>query len=529
MIRRAFVIAVCAAGVAAASTGAASATLAPTVTVNESAGNAAASQRSLGLTLGLNQSPGDAVKTLSLDLPPGLLIDEETDGGACLGAVSPAAACQIGSGTAVIAGASTPMSLYLVQAPSPADLAGVELVAGPVAAVGALTLRSSSAVGIQPSLYAGQQISFTGLPPSPIASLSFTLTGLTFPSSCVTGDVAVWASSQQRQYPWHAGAPFTVSGCLGLEYLPTATETIARDHRSTAGTFVINLITPPGDSASQSVKADVPANLTLNPKLDGCLAGTTCTVGTVTATSPIIPSGQLKGTMTLSGIERSPALSVSFPAPLSLQLSTSWSSNAVTIYTMPDLPLTSLTLSFTGNAMGRMFVVQCFANTFGAQFTPKSGAGLVRIDRPIVERGCGPRATAKRGRPRASGRVRGLAGGTPRLSLEISQGRRAPAVRSVSIRLPRGLSFAAGVAAVRRYLSLSGARVASAGVRHGALVLRFRRPTAEASLAVAHPLVTESGALLHAVSARHFHSGRVTVKVTDAHGQTTRVTFTVKV
>jgi hypothetical protein len=510
---------------------AASATLSPAVTLSEPAGSLAGSTGSLGVAIAFNQSSGDAVKNLTLSLPPGLLINDETAGGACLPATGPLPPCQLASGTAVIAGANTPMSLYLVRPPVPTDLAGIQLVAGPVSVVGGLTFRSSSDLGISPSLFVGDQIAFTDLPASPISSLTFTLTGLTLPSSCSSADVAVWASSQQRQYPAHARAPYEVTGCAGIEYLPTATEKIARDAHSTRGAFVIELISPPGDAASQSVKVQVPANLALNPQLSPCLQGTKCTVGTVAATSPILPAGQLTGTMFLSGTERAPALAIAFPPPLGLQLSSSWTSTGLTLYTLPDLPLTSLTLSFTGNSLGRMFVIQCYPNSFAATFTPKTGLAPVQVNEPLTEAGCRPAHHAKleQGPPTASATLSGLASGAPRLSLKVAKGKRSPGIRSLTVTLPSGLSFVAGALGSSRALSLSGAKLASARIRQGALVVTFKRSSAKSSLSLGGALVVESSSLIHEVRSHHAHMGRMTVRVTDARGRHTRLKLAVKV
>ena len=107
----------------------ASAALAPTLTVNES-GTAAGSTGSVRLAINFNQTAGDAVRNMTIALPPGLLINEEMDNGACLNAGGPTPPCEIGSGTAVIAGVTTPMALYLITPPSPTVNAGAQLVAG---------------------------------------------------------------------------------------------------------------------------------------------------------------------------------------------------------------------------------------------------------------------------------------------------------------------------------------------------------------------------------------------------------------
>src|SRR6185437_16665664 len=59
----------------------------------------AGSTGNLGTDITFSPSSGDSAKDLTLQLPPGLLANAAIDGGACLKATAPLAACQVGSGT----------------------------------------------------------------------------------------------------------------------------------------------------------------------------------------------------------------------------------------------------------------------------------------------------------------------------------------------------------------------------------------------------------------------------------------------
>ncbi len=420
------------------------------------------------------------------------------------------------------------MSLYLVRPPLPADLAGVELVAGTLAPVGALTLQSSSALGIEPSLFVVSQIAFSGLPAAPIGSLNFTLTGLTLPSSCRPNGASIYASSQQHATVVQASAAFTVTGCATLPYVPGVNEQIVRRPKSAGAVFTVELLDPPSNAVTQGVRLPLPANLSLNPQLDPCLQGQTCTVGTVTATSPVLPASELTGTMTLSGTVRAPALQIAFPPPLGLQLASSFSSTSISLAALPDIPMTEMKLTFTGNALGPMFVAQCYPNAFMATMLPWSGNASVQVTDPLVETGCPASHPPKPRRPTAQASLSGLASGAPRLLLRAVKGAHAPGIQSLSILPPAGLSFSAhAVARDRRIfeqaLALHGAQLASARVRGRALEVVFQQPAGHSSLSLRSPLLVRSAATPLDVGSTHMPTGHVTVVITDGGGLQTKL------
>lgn len=507
-----------AAGAAAFPIGA-SASVAPTLSLNEGAGDAAASTGALGFAISFHQSAGDAVSTASIILPLGLLINENLDNGTCLSAGAPLPACAIGAGDAVIAGVSTPMVLYLTAPPAAADAAGVELVAGSLSLAGGLSYVSSTTLGISPSQYVAQEISFTSIPPAPLDALQFVLDGLTLPSSCAPGLALLSASSQKASSPTRVTAPYAVYGCRALPYAPTTTMKVARDPGKAGGILTIEVATPTGDSASQTIKLGIPQNITLNPRMQPCLNGEPCTVGTITATSPVIPSSELTGTIMFSGTAASPALTITFPPPLGVVLNASVTYTHFNLFNLPDIPFSTLTMTFTGNQMGRMFIASCYPAAFSAILAPWSGSQANATNNIAGVTDC--RRVVK-SKPSAFASMAGLRTDAPKLSVKATRGRYSADIRSLSITPPPGVSFLAGALASGRGLSLSGARLRSARIQGGALVVTFKRSTARTTVKLGGPLLVESASLLTRANdgrARFLH---LTVWVTDGDGTRTK-------
>jgi hypothetical protein len=527
---------------AAAFPAAASAKLSPTVSVTQSSTTAAATA-SATIDITFNQTTGDAVKDVSITTPPGALINENIAGGACLTAGGPTVPCQIGAGSVTLGTVVTPAALYLVRAPKSTDVGGVALVAGALSVTGDLTFRSSQEIGITPALGVGPQISFDSLPASPvIGAIDITLSDLVLPSSCPSpsSDVVVWADSDQAAFPRPARAPFTVTGCGTLAYQPTASAIIAFDSHSDFADVTLSVAEAAGDSTSQEIQLTLPSSLSLNPAIDPCLEGELCTIGTVSASSPVLPSSILTGTITLSGTQRDPLFAVSFPPPLNLRLASTFNGTAVGLNALPDIPLTSITLNLTGNALGRVFIAQCVPkNALKAVFSPRTGLKNVEVQGNVLETGCtvqtgtssgsGP-AKSKAGKPKASAALSGVAGGASRLSVRASRGSHAPDVASLSITLPHGLSFARAALkhVVRQALALSGATMRSAKIVNGALVVVFKRAVATGSVSLGAPLLVESRTLAAKARTHKVKTLTLGVRVTDSGGTATALKLTVK-
>ena len=511
------------------------------VAVNQSAGNAAGSTNSVGININFNQTAGDAVKDVYIILPPGLLLNEETDGGACLSVTTPTPACQIGSGTATVGGTATtpgtsvPLALYLVQAPGNTDLAGLELVAGSLQLPGYVSFYSSANVGIEPSFDVSDELTFSGLPASPgqISALDLDLTGLTLPTSCQPADVTVNADTEEVSasptavlQPYSATAPFTVTGCLALPFQPTDTAAISRDTGVTDANFEFTVDNPAGSANLQAMKLKLPPNLQLNPAMDPCFEGVPCTVGKVIASSPLFPASQLTGTLTLSGTLRAPTLGIDFPPPVNISLETIFSATELSLHSIPDIPMTSFEIDFTGNSFGAVWIGLCYKALFEAKFDPWSGGavgiqkGEVGVGNCVSSKPSDPAIT----KPKASASLSGISAGAAILSIEAAKGHNAPGIASLAVSLPHGLSFNDSTPLTRPVLSLTGARLASAHLHRGVLVITFRGAAARSALALRAPLLVASSALAQRSISRAARSSHLIVQVKDSRGHVTKLT-----
>ncbi len=521
----------------------ATADVTPTIALNESAGSGGGTTSAIGFDLGFNSAPAsDSVKSIALDLPTGVWINEEIDGGACLAAPAPAPACQIGSGTMTLGGPSsapTPMAAYLINPERTGDIAGVEFVAGAMIAVGDLTVKSSSSLGINPSVGIFEEITWSDLPAAPaISAMDLTLSGLTMPSSCLPGTAAVSTTSQQQDtLPARATFPFVVTACNLLQYSPTITTVaVSRYVGSVAGSFEVVLSNPPGNAATQELKFYVPPNILPNPQLIPCLNGVSCTLGTVTMASPILPAGQTTGTIGVEGTVRSLTFPVKFPA-LGIEIDASWGTSfggpLITLSNLPDLPITTLTLDFIGNSIGGAFAIECYPTQVQAGATSWTGLPGIDLSATTSLSGCAHSGKLTQTAPQATAYVAGLKSGSPRISVAAAKGKNAPPIKSVAISLPHGLLFSdkalRGSRVSNKALAVAGATIERASLHKGTLVLTFSQATSKSTLTLGGPLLTESSALHQEISARVAGSSHLTVRITDSSGKQTELTVQLKV
>jgi len=125
------------------------------------------------------------------------------------------------------------------------------------------------------------------------------------------------------------------------------------------------------------------------------------------------------------------------------------------------------------------------------------------------------------GKPRL-GRVRHLSGlgrGSPRLTFSVTAGAFAPALRSLTIRLPRGLAFATTRAPLARGITVrSGSRKVAlrSAIRGGALVITFKAAATRLSVTIRAPAITISDHEAAKVRAHRVRRLAVALKATDA-------------
>jgi hypothetical protein len=284
----------------------------------------------------------------------------------------------------------------------------------------------------------------------------------------------------------------------------------------------------------------LPKGLTPNviadaPSLTG--SGTGCQIGTAVATSPGVPNAALaNGVVRLSGSVTAPVIAVSFPAPFALTDNgqVNLAAGTVTFADVPDLPLTSLALNVTGPNGQKAFNTDCAPDSVGGQFTGQNGA-TATVSAPIAFTNCVVK-------PTATGSSSGLAAGHPKLKFKVASGKGAPKLASVAIGLARGLKFShsafvshktctthgqgkkkCSTTTLIKGLGVSGAKVKSAAIKGGKLVITFKSATASATITVSGPLVSEAKSLQTKVKKHKTRKLTFVLKLTDAKKTATNV------
>jgi hypothetical protein len=497
------------------------------LSLDQSAGTTAGSSPAIGFD---EKFGGDAVKTVSLVLPPGLLANESIAGGGCLRSSSPNPACQVGSGTVGLAGGgSQSFAVDLVKPPNPADVAGLTSALGTTPITTSdVTLGANGAATVVSNLAAG------------IAETNFTFTDLRLPSSCPSpaANVTMTAVSQSG-VSVATTAPLTITGCSGLPYAPTLAVSEAKDAKDQGATLGLDITQAANEAASKTIVLKLPSGLAVNVAADAtCLtgAGTGCVIGTATATSPLAPM-KLTGTVRLAGSKSSPTVTVSFPAPFAITLvaDVSLTAGTVTINNMPDVPLTRLNLTITGRKGQKAFTTNCTPSNTTGTFTSQNGVTKT-VSSKVTLTDCAARLTV-------SGSISGLASDHPKLRIRASRGQSAPDIASVTVRLPAGLKIARSAlttkpcvtkhsnkkcATTTKGLGVSGASVKSVALKGGELVLTLQKAAAGVVINLSAPVLTETSSLQSGVNKHKVTSVTATLKITDAKRTTTSLPLKIK-
>jgi hypothetical protein len=555
---------------------AASASITPAVTLNQSAGNHAGSSVNLGMDLTF--SPGaDSPKDMTLNLPPGLLANAAIDGGACLSSSTPSPACQVGTGTVRaqpvlplnIVGPTVSVSVTfdLVAPPAPGDLAGLVIMAtnpithavAQLGSPGQLTVNPAGAVSIVfhniPNSYA-----LVGPVAAQIAvdEITSTFNRLRLPTRCPSpaARFAVSADSYSDAATKTASAPLQVTGCSSLPFSPLLGVTAVRDGGDSGVAITTDVTQTAGQATSRTVALGFPSAV-VAPNAGAVISGglfctdpsfASCkTIGSSTAKSPLYPKA-LTGKVYLTGTLSSPAITVSFPPPFALTLngSVSLAGNTTTFSGVPDLPLSDLTVSLAGGP-DAAFASTCttpsgdaiggFSSQDGDLFASSTAPFTVTGCPPASPEGSGGGATPPSTRPAApvtaplglpslaAASLTGLRHGKPAIGFRLITGKGAPKLSSLTVPLPRGLSFIRR--RVRRRLVIQGvtirnARVKSLSLKRGRLTITLRRPSGAALVRFSSRALHETAGLRRKARRGHVHYLKLTVAVTTtAHRHVT--------
>jgi hypothetical protein len=194
------------------------------------------------------------------------------------------------------------------------------------------------------------------------------------PTNCSPGQSTLTVVYANKTEPSAASPDFKPTGCSSLPFAPHISATAQQTGHG--GAAVVTTVTQAlAQAASRKTTLHLPAS-TLVPNINAIqLQNKSVPVGTATASSPLLPQ-PLRGKIYLVGSALSPELKFQFPPPAELSLIgvIKSASNSVTIPVIPDVPMTSLVVSFPG---GRKALLAAYCTsptaTVTAHFTGQNG------------------------------------------------------------------------------------------------------------------------------------------------------------
>jgi hypothetical protein len=524
----------------------------------------AASTANLGTDITFSPTSGDSTKDLTLGLPPGLLANAAVDGGACLKSATPVPACQVGSGTVTaailgLAPASLPATFDLVAPANSSQLAGLAVLITPPGGQ-PTQLGAPAGVTIRPATDpagVGLNIAFTNIPdtfeglPLQLHEINGTFDGLRFPSSCPATPVnmTVTADSYADATPATARAPLTVTGCASAPYSPAFAVALTKDTADDGVSVTTDVTQTANQATSRSVSLAFPTNaLVPNVNVIGALcanpaSGTCKSVGSAAAVTPLYPT-PLFGNAYLTGSFAAPTLTIVFGPPFSQTLTgtVSLATNSTTFNGIPDFPLTDLKVSLKGGS-NAVFNATCRppSGSATATLTSQNGDQIKRATAPFTISPCttvgasgqsGSGTGAKGKAPRIDGTsAAGLTTGRPSLVFQAVAGKNAGKLSVLTVELPRGLRFVRHRVHGKLKLqgvSLAGAKLKSAVLSHGHLVITLRKTAANVIVSLSSKALSESGSLKSRARRHRLKSLKLTVLVKDSRGRQTKVPVTIR-
>jgi hypothetical protein len=217
--------------------------------------------------------------------------------------------------------------------------------------------------------------------------------------------------------------------------------------------------------------------------------------------------------------------------------------NSTTFSGVPDFPLTDLKVSLNGGSKA-VFNATCRppSGSATATLTSQNGDHSKQVTAPFTISPCtaagaprpsGGRTGAKGGKPpRIDGTsASGLTTGKPSLVFQVVAGKGAGKLSALTVELPRGLRFVRhrvhGKLAVQG-VSLAGAKLKSAVLQHGHLVITLRSAVDNVIVGLSSRALGESGSLKSQARRHKLKSLKMTVLVKDARGKQTKVPVVIR-
>jgi hypothetical protein len=344
-----------------------------------------------------------------------------------------------------------------------------------------------------------------------------------------------------------ASSTFTPTDCDKLPFAPKVTATMGAPGATAKNShvpFTATITQAAGEAAQLSAAVTLPASLASGvsavPTLCTAnqLAAAACPeaarLGTATISSPLLPDAVQGPVFAILRPGQLPGVGVEFGGVLPFVLSGNSGLSGgrlQNVFTgLPDVPLTSFTLSINGGTHGLLVATRDIctgpAPTVDGDLTGQNGA-TANVTAPVSVVGCG---AARRKAPHAKVIARGLGGGHARLQLTVQKG--AAKLRTVTVSLPKSIVVGRsrrGVSAVGARFKLSKKKISLS--RTGRLTLRL--PTRGASRVTAKlggGAIHASKSLKAKLRRHHTVKLRLVVRTVDTTGRqnTLHVRFTGK-
>jgi hypothetical protein len=468
-------------------------------------------------------SPGKVTITLA----PGVLASLAANP-SCTKTTQYTSSCQIGTGSAATsAGLGVSLTAYLVPPPDSSSAAGIDLVSNPstgspthvaVALVQTATGNVASVLKLDLSSLGPLASSLTNMS----LTVNGTLNGKPFtrmPTNCnVSQHSSLTVQYANGSETTQASPDFKPTGCDSLPFSPKVTASAVKDAHDVGVKVVTTQTQAPDEAAGLSTTLELPwpaifANTAALP-----LQNTSTPVGTAVATSPLQPA-PLTGNAYLTGSGPfSPTLTLRFPPPVALTLVGTVNLNAhtVTFPALPDVPQTALVVTlFGGPRAAEQATCAPPGGILRASNTGQNGK-VATATFPLTVVGCPP-PPKRRGAPKLSGvSLSGLPAGKPALGFRVARRTNAPSLKTLTVSLPGGLTFASKRPV--RGISVTGSHTLR--LSGGKLTITLKRPAATVSVRIAPAALVESKQLQQRARTHKAHpKPRVRVTVTDAGGR----------
>jgi hypothetical protein len=442
-------------------------------------------------TVVLTVGRGDKDRNLgafSFDLPPGML--------AQLGGVPPCPSAQADAGTCDASSKVGSVSIKAGTGSDPVTVPGSIYLAAPMAGTSDVasldvvvpvkvgpfdlgTVVSRSRLRILPiaNNLVVRVSAETPLPtmaagiPVRVRELKLTIDHANFqrnPSSCGASafnasfasgaDPTTTASAAEGGAGATASSPFASTGCSGVPYAPKVTGVLSGDQKPAGHpALAVTVSQTTGESATKSSQITFPSSLAANAAAlaktcteaqlasgpANCPAG--ATVGTASASSPLVP-GSLSGPVVLlanpGGL---PKLAILLNGIISLRLDASISVSPSgqivnTFPAIPDVPLNTFVVKLAGGTGGLLSNVRDLcggAGQLGAAFTGHNGANTSASTTLQVDNA----QTCATSKPAVSGSLSGVKRGLPVLKLTAARKGAVGSdrIKRVKVTLPQAL------------------------------------------------------------------------------------------